>query len=105
MKKEYDKLVRDRIPEIIEEAGKSARVFQVSGNSLRAYALKKLREEVEEFIENPCAEEVADIMEILNFICHRMGIRDTTILAETLSKRVKRGGFEHGFVLDWVEEK
>ena len=45
MKKEYDKLVRDRIPEIIEEAGKSARVFQVSGNSLRAYALKKLREE------------------------------------------------------------
>jgi len=44
-------------------------------------------------------------MEILNFICHRMGIRDTTILAETLSKRVKRGGFEHGFVLDWVEEK
>ena len=105
MKKEYDKLVRDRIPEIIEEAGKSTRVFQVSGNLLREYALKKLREEIEEFIENPCAEEAADVMEILNFICHRLGIRETTILAETLSKRVKRGGFEQGFVLDWVEEK
>ena len=105
MKKEYNKLVRDRIPEIIEEAGKNAQVFQVSGKTLQTYAFEKLREEVEEFIANPCAEEVADLMEILNFICHRSGIRDTTILAETLAKRVSRGGFEQGFVLDWVEEK
>ena len=105
MKKEYNKLVRDRIPEIIEEAGNDAQVFQVSGKTLQTYAFEKLREEVEEFIANPCAEEVADVMEILNFICHRSGIRDTTILAETLAKRVSRGSFDQGFVLDWVEEK
>ena len=55
MKKEYNKLVRDRIPEIIEEAGKNAQVFQVSGKTLQTYAFEKLREEVEEFIANPCA--------------------------------------------------
>ena len=60
MKKTYDKLVRDRVPEIIEEAGKKAQVCQVDPERLRHYAFKKLREEIEEFIENPCAEEAAD---------------------------------------------
>ena len=60
---------------------------------------------VEEFIENPCAEEAADIMEVMNFICHRMGIREHSIVAAATVKRVDRGGFGMGFVLDWVEEE
>jgi len=105
MRKEYDKLIRDKIPEIIEAEGKTCQVRQVSQEELRGYAFKKLREETEEFIENPCAEEAADLMEILNFICHRMGIRDHSILAETTAKRVSRGAFEFGFILDWVDEE
>jgi predicted house-cleaning noncanonical NTP pyrophosphatase (MazG superfamily) len=104
MKKSYDKLVRDRIPEIIEDAGKTAQVRQVYHKTLRRYAFKKLREEIEEFIENPCAEEAADVMEIMNFICYRAGIHEKSILAYATAKRVERGGFEMGLVLDWVEE-
>ena len=105
MKKTYDKLVRDRVPEIIEEAGKKAQVCQVDPERLRHYAFKKLREEIEEFIENPCAEEAADVMEIMNFICHRMGIYSHTIVAEATSKRIECGGFDMGIILDWVEEE
>jgi|TARA_Y100000034_G_C6884187_1_gene405725 predicted house-cleaning noncanonical NTP pyrophosphatase (MazG superfamily) len=105
MKKEYNKLVRDRIPEIIEEAGNHAQVHQPDAATLRHYTFKKLREEVEEFIENPCAEEAADVMEIMNFICHRMGIHSHTIVAYATAKRVERGGFEMGLVLEWVDEK
>jgi predicted house-cleaning noncanonical NTP pyrophosphatase (MazG superfamily) len=104
MKKTYNKLVRDRIPEIIERDGKNFSVSQVRGKSLKSYAMKKLEEEIQEFIENPCAEEAADVMEIMNFICHRLGIYNQTIVAEATAKHVRRGGFDSGFILEWVED-
>jgi len=105
MKEVYNKLVRDKIPQLIEESGKRVHVRQPDSVALRHYAFKKLREEVEEFIENPCAEEAADVMEIMNFICHRMGIHSHTIVAEATAKRVERGGFDMGLVLEWVDQK
>ena len=105
MKKIYQKLVRDRIPEIIEKDGKEFSVYQVKGGRLKDYAMQKLQEEVMEFIENPCAKEAADIMEIMNFICHRQGIREQAILSEATAKRIRKGAFEMGFILDWVEKK
>tara|TARA_R110002020_G_scaffold179938_10_gene373732 strand:+ start:40 stop:354 length:315 start_codon:yes stop_codon:yes gene_type:complete len=104
MKKIYQKLVRDRIPEIITEAGKDFSVTQLRGERLQDYGMKKLQEEVQEFVENPCAEEAADIMEIFHFVCNRMGIKDSEIMAQVTSKRILRGGFEMGYILEWVEE-
>ena len=63
-KKLYHKLVRDRIPEIIENDGQNFRAHQERGTRLKDYAMRKLQEEVMEFAENPCAEEAADIVEI-----------------------------------------
>jgi predicted house-cleaning noncanonical NTP pyrophosphatase (MazG superfamily) len=105
VKKIYQKLVRDRIPEIIEKDGKEFAVAQMRGDRLKDYALKKLQEEVQEFVENPCAEEAADIMEIFHFVCARMGIKDSEIMAQTTSKRILRGGFDMGYILEWVEEE
>ena len=105
MRKHYDKMVRDRIPEIIDADGKEAQVCQVSGLKLKEYAFKKLREEVEEFIENPCAEEAADILEILNTICDREGILPQATKAAKIAKQATRGSFDMGFVLEWVEEE
>jgi predicted house-cleaning noncanonical NTP pyrophosphatase (MazG superfamily) len=105
MKKIYQKLVRDRIPEIITEAGKDFSVTQMRGERLKDYAMKKLQEEVQEFVENPCAEEAADIMEVFHFVCNRMGIKDSEIMAQSTSKRILRGGFEMGYILEWVEEE
>jgi len=44
-------------------------------------------------------------MEIMNFICHRRGIKEKTILAAATAKRVSRGGFEMGFILEWTEDQ
>jgi len=104
-KKLYHKLVRDRIPEIIQESGKDFGIRQEHGERLKDYSMRKLQEEVMEFVENPCAEEAADIMEIMNFLCHRLGIHEHTILAEATAKRVSHGGFDLGFILEWVEDE
>ena len=78
---------------------------QVRGDLLKNYAMKKLQEEVQEFVEDPCAEEAADIMEIFHFICDRAGIKDSEIMAQSTSKRIERGGFEMGYILEWVADK
>jgi predicted house-cleaning noncanonical NTP pyrophosphatase (MazG superfamily) len=105
VKKIYQKLVRDRIPEIIEKDGKDYQISQLRGDDLTRFALKKLREEVQEFVENPCAEEAADIEEILQFVCGRLSIGPTAIRAQRLSKCATRGSFDMGFLLEWVEEE
>jgi predicted house-cleaning noncanonical NTP pyrophosphatase (MazG superfamily) len=104
VKKIYQKLVRDRIPEIIEKDGKDYQISQLRGEDLTRFALKKLREEVQEFVENPCAEEAADIEEILAFVCTRLSIGPTAIKAQRLSKRAARGGFDMGMLLEWVKD-
>ena len=63
-KKMYNKLVRDKIPQIIREDGKSCICHEASGPTLKSYAKKKLIEEVNEFLQDPCVEEAADVMEI-----------------------------------------
>ena len=105
MKKIYQKLVRDRIPEIIAADGKSFATRKASNTELMNYAMKKLQEEVQEFIEDPCVEEAGDIMEIFHFICDCLEIRNSEIMAEETAKRVTRGGFNEGLILEWVEEE
>ena len=100
----YHKLVRDKMPEIIETHAKQYSIRQLDDEELTRYSFKKLREEVQEFIENPCAEEAADILEIFEFICEREGIGVASVKAERISKRITKGGFSTGTLLEWVDD-
>ena len=104
MKILYDKMVRDRIPEILEETGKEYSIVKCNEDDILAYAKKKLLEEAMEFVENPCAEEAADIIEILKFICSRMGFYEIQIEAAGISKYARKGGFQKNYILEWVRE-
>ena len=61
----YDKLVRDRIPEIIEKDGKVAVTRILDDEEYKVYLEKKLDEEVAEFHESKSVEELADILEVI----------------------------------------
>ena len=99
---EYNKLVRDRIPEIIKEAGKECAYHVADEKEYYAKLRDKLREEVEEFLEDPCLEEAADILEVLEAILSREKYR--SVRAEQIAKRVTRGGFEKRIILEAVKD-
>ena len=104
MKIPYNKLVRDRIPEILNEEGKEYSIVKCSEYDILAYAKKKLLEEAMEFVENPCAEEAADIIEILKFMCSRIGVYEIQVEAAAISKYARKGGFQENYILEWVKE-
>ena len=104
MKIPYNKLVRDRIPEILDEEGKEDSIVRCEEDDILAYAKKKLLEEAMEFVENPSAEEAADIIEILKFLCSRMGVYEIQVEAAGISKYARKGGFNQKYILEWVKE-
>jgi predicted house-cleaning noncanonical NTP pyrophosphatase (MazG superfamily) len=105
VKKIYQKLVRDRIPDIIANDGKTFATRKADEEEIVSYAFKKLHEEIQEFTEDPSAAEAADVMEIFHFLCSRLELRDSEIMAQATSKRILRGGFEEGTILEWVDEE
>ena len=72
--KVYDKLVRDRIPEIIEESGKKCEVEVVSNEIALEYLYKKLGEEIDELLSDKNVDEIADVMEVLLLLLKSMVI-------------------------------
>lgn len=102
---EYNKLVRDRIPEIIKAKGKSCRCSTVRGEELLAGLEAKLLEEFQEFTASSRAlEELADILEVVDGLAHFLGSSFEEILELKRKKRSERSGFEEGVWLEWVED-
>lgn len=95
----YNKLVRDKIPEIIEKAGKKFNTKIVSSQEAILYLAEKIKEEADEFIENPCPEEIADILEVVYSIIKKSNWDLEEIEKIRLDKNDKRGGFEKNIFL------
>jgi predicted house-cleaning noncanonical NTP pyrophosphatase (MazG superfamily) len=100
------KLVRDYIPEIIESDGKWCLTRKVHGADEHMVMLKeKISEEAQEFIENPCYEEAADMLEVIKAFCHLAGLEFECVEDVAQKKQEERGGFYRGIVLQKVGSK
>ncbi len=95
----YDKLVRDRIPEIIESSGSRCDIEVVSDDVVLEYLYKKLGEEVSELLEDRNLDEIADVMEVLFAIGKKYGYSENEVLGRRNDKRNARGGFEDNLIL------
>ena len=101
---QYSKLVRDRIPDVIRNAGKVPVTDILSSNVMPDALKSKLQEEVSEFLESDSVEEIADILEVLHGIVFSKGITWEEVEAVRVHKRDERGGFEKGIRLLEVRE-
>ena len=97
--KVYDKLIRDRIPEIIEASGSKCEVEVVSDEVALEYLYKKLGEEVEELLIDKNLDEIADVMEVLFAIGKKYGYSEDEVLGRRSEKKDSRGGFEDNLIL------
>ena len=88
------KLVRDKIPEIIEVTGKKPKIRILSDEEYLLELDNKLIEEIEEYTESRTLEELADVLEVLMAHCNIFGYSEEELLCTRLRKRSERGGFE-----------
>ncbi len=97
--KKYDKLVRDKIPEIIQKNGREA-IFYVADTEEYWQKLKeKLQEEVKEFLADETIEEIADIYEVLEAICRYKKLNKKKIDSIKNKKAKERGVFKKRIIL------
>ncbi len=99
---EYDKLIRDKIPQIIESKGKSCETSILSDKQYIIYLRKKLQEEVDEFLADDNLEELADITEVIHALAGAKGYSVEDLERVRVKKREEKGGFEERIVLKKV---
>lgn len=104
MTKIYNKLVRDKIPEIIKADGKHFKTRILDEKEYLAELIKKLKEEAAEFEENPSIEELADIKEITIAIREALGVNDDELEVVRRKKAATNGRFNNRIFLESVEE-
>ena len=98
----YDKLVRDRIPEIIRASGKSCTTEVLSDEAYLRMIDAKLDEELAEYHQEQNLEELADLLEVLRAAVVARGYTLDELESLRAQKAAKRGGFAQKILLKEV---
>lgn len=106
-RQEYNKLVRDKIPEIIQQAGRECEVTTLSNvEYLEALRQKLIEEAQEAALASPdnLVTELADLYEVIDAVLLAFEIEQETVLAVQKQRRQERGGFERKIKLLWTQQ-
>lgn len=100
---EFNKLVRDEIPNVISARGESVNVLRLQGEALIESLKRKLVEESLEVLDaktnDQLVEELADLREVMLSLMERLNIQEASIESTRRSKAKKRGAFSNGLML------
>lgn len=102
--KTYHKLVRDRIPEIIEADGKTCVCETLSDEEYIRLLDQKLNEELAEYQESKSLEELADLLEVMQAVVRACGWTLDELEQVRADKAAERGGFAKKILLKEVWE-
>ena len=100
----YNKLVRDKIPEIIEASGKTCEIEILSDEEYLQMLDKKLDEELAEYHQKCNIEELADLLEALYATAKARGYSIEKLEQRRIEKQKARGGFDKRILLKSVTE-
>ena len=100
----YNKLVRDRIPEIIKSSDKSCTIEILSDDVFLRMLDAKLDEELAEYHKDQNIEELADLLEVIRAVAVAWGYTLEELEQVRAEKAAKRGGFEKRILLKEVYE-
>ena len=94
-----EKLVRDKIPEIIEAKGSKAIIEVLDNESYHKYLDIKLGEELKEYLEDGSVEELADLVEVVYALLDYKGISKEEFKKIRIAKVEERGAFKNRLLL------
>ena len=100
----YNKLVRDRIPEIIKNVGKIAHTRILGDDEYLTELDRKLGEEFAEYQADKNIEELADMLEVIYAIAKARGVSVDELESIRSAKAEKNGAFEKKVFLEEVED-
>ncbi|MCD8509487.1 MAG: nucleoside triphosphate pyrophosphohydrolase [Bacillus sp. (in: Bacteria)] len=104
----YNKLVRDRIPEIIRRNGTECRVRRLDAAEFEIEGKEKLREELAEYLEagnaEQAVEELADLLELIYCLSEYHGYTKEELESIREDKAERRGSFHERWFLEVVED-
>ena len=101
--KVYNKLVRDKITDIIEADGRMVKYRILDNNEYRQQLNSKLQEEVKEYLDDNNVEELADIVEVVYGILNSMGVTIDEFEKVRIKKKEERGAFNKRIYLEEAE--
>ena len=99
----YNKAIRDKIPEIIEQTGRQSKIKILSDEEFLHELEKKLTEEIDEYTYSKSIEELTDIIEVVHRIAELKGISLDKLESLRINKKNERGGFTKNLFLIQVE--
>ena len=99
----YNKAIRDKIPEIIEQTGRQSKIKILSDEEFLHELEKKLTEEIDEYTNSKSIEELTDIIEVVYRIAELKGISLDKLESLRINKKNERGGFSNNLFLIQVE--
>ena len=104
MKKMYNKLVRDKIPQIIEASGKQCVTTRLSKEEYLQALDEKLNEELAEYQQSKSLEELADLLEVMGAVVKARGSTWEELTQIRKEKCAARGAFDDRIFLKEVSE-
>ena len=97
-----EKLVRDKIPGIVKKNSHRGPKWRVADREeYRDLLIRKLAEEVKEYLISRSVEELADILEVVYHLAEEMGLSRAELENKRNLKAQKRGGFSKKIVMDF----
>lgn len=99
----YNKLVRDKVPEIIKRNNETPVTHIADDKEYWDKLKEKLTEEVNEFLQESNAKELADILEVIYAISGYIGVSNEELEKIRFKKSEERGNFSKRIILDEAE--
>ena len=108
MKKIYKKLIRDRIPEIIENSGSKSKIRTLDDEEYKEELLKKIVEEAKEVLETKgdrkeFIKEIGDVLELIDYLIKVFNLDSEEIEKVKKERKESRGGFDKKLFLEYTE--
>ena len=96
----YNKLVRDKVPEIIAAKGEPYKMHIATRDEYIAKLKDKLIEEAKEFNDSSTPEELADLLEVIYALAFTIDITRDDLEHLRHKKMIDKGGFSKGIILE-----